>query len=100
MAKKTVRKKLGTRKAAPRKKAGARPRRKGPTKQALRKRIQTKVQRKLAQGVKIARQLEKQNLTPDEIAAGVRAKLEGLGDDVITDILKLVGGSIHVQMPT
>ncbi len=79
-----------TKKAAPRKPS---------KKQALRKGIQSKLQKRLGEAEKLARELEKQRLGPDEIGARVRARLEGLGDDVVADILKLVGGSIHVQMP-
>jgi hypothetical protein len=89
MVKKAVRGKARTKKAV---------RKKTTTKAAIRKSIQGKFKRKLAEGVKLARQLEKQNLGPDEIAAGVKAKLEGLSDEVVVDVLRLVGGSIHIRM--
>jgi hypothetical protein len=91
MVKKAVRGKVRTKKAL---------RKKTPTKQTIRKSIQTKVQRKLAESVKLARQLEKQNVGPDEIAATVKARFEGLSDAVVPDILRLAGGSIHVNMET
>ncbi len=79
--------------------ASKKPSRKPSKKQAIRRSIQSKLQKRLAEGVKLTRELEKQRLGPDEIAARVRARLEGLGNDVVADILTLVGGSIHIQMP-
>ncbi len=73
-------------------------RKKAPTQLAIRKSIQAKFGRRIYEGVKLARRLEKKNLSPDEIAASVRAKLEGLGGDIVSDVLRLVNGSIHVQI--
>ena len=89
---------MATRKAIKKVRAKKPIARKPTAKQRIRKKIQTKVDRKLAEGVKLARQLGAQNLGPDEIAARVRAHLAGLGDDVVGDLMRLAGGSVVVHI--
>ena len=88
MAKRKVRAKARAKKTVARK----------PTaKQALRKSIQRKVDKKITGAVKLARDLGGQNLSPDEVAARVKAHLAGIGDDVADDLMKLAGPILFVR---
>lgn len=88
MATKAVRGKSRAKKGMPKKAAA---------KQAFRSKIQRKLDKRLADGLKLARELEKQNLGPDEIAARVRTHLAGVGDEIIGDVLKLASGRIFLR---